>query len=76
MVKKASPSATQGARWIEPAAFNTAGACDYLGGVYTEAALVKRRQRGLGPPFRRDEAGRILYLRSDLDGFLHSLPRG
>lgn len=61
---------------VQPAAFDTAGARAYLGGVYTEAALVKRRERGLGPPFRRDETGRILYLRSDLDRFLQSLPRG
>lgn len=71
-----SPARMAATPAIQPAAFDTAGARAYLGGVYTVAALVKRRQRGLGPPFRRDEAGRILYLRSDLDRFLQSLPRG
>lgn len=61
---------------VVPASFDTAGARAYLGNVYTESALAKRRQRGLGPPFRRDETGRILYLRKDLDEFLASLPRG
>lgn len=61
---------------VPPAAFDTTGAREYLGRVYTVAALVKRRERGLGPPFRRDETGRILYLRSDLDEFLRSLPKG
>jgi hypothetical protein len=61
---------------VLPASFDTAGARAYLGNVYTESALVKRRQRGLGPPFRRDETGRILYLRKDLDEFLAALPRG
>lgn len=61
---------------VLPAAFDTAGAREYLGRVYTVAALVKRRERGLGPPFRRDETGRILYLRTDLDEFLRSLPKG
>lgn len=61
---------------ITPASFDTAGARAYLGNVYTEAALVKRRQRGLGPPFRRDETGRILYLKKDLDEFLAALPKG
>lgn len=76
MQKKTDASPTSEPRIVQPAAFNTAGARDYLGGVYTEAALIKRRQRGLGPPFRRDEAGRILYLRADLDRFLESLPEG
>ncbi len=61
---------------VVPASFDTAGARAYLGNVYTESALVKRRQRGMGPPFRRDETGRILYLRKDLDEFLASLPKG
>ena len=61
---------------IVPAAFDPAGACAYLGNVYTESALAKRRQRGQGPPYRRDEAGRILYSRVDLDAFVASLPRG
>jgi hypothetical protein len=61
---------------VIPAAFDPAGACAYLGNVYTESALAKRRQRGQGPPFRRDEAGRILYSRVDLDAFVASLPRG
>lgn len=67
---------SEGVTPVPPAAFDTAGAREYLGRVYTVAALVKRRERGLGPPFRRDETGRILYLRSDLDEFLQSLPRG
>jgi len=70
--QRSSPEAVA----IRPAAFDTAGAREYLGRVYTVAALVKRRERGLGPPFRRDETGRILYLRSDLDDFLQSLPKG
>lgn len=61
---------------VTPASFDTAGARAYLGNVYTESALVKRRQRGLGPPFRRDETGRILYLKKDLDEFLAALPKG
>lgn len=72
----ATPASRVSTAVLQPAAFDTAGASDYLGGVYTKAALVKRRQRGLGPPFRRDEAGRILYLQSDLDRFLQSLPKG
>lgn len=57
-------------------AFTTEQASRYLCGIYSPAALRKRRQRGLGPPFRRDAAGRVIYLRADLDEHLASLPQG